>query len=433
MMKRIAALLLAMLLSVPAQAENSPVMPDMDATWFYPMLYVDGSMMHLLTDAQLDAIAALPSEDIHTIVEALFLAAAGVKEWEEIQLWKTFKTKAEKEARSAENAAYRVFTLPWLMAAYEPGNPTTPTPIPANAVVTKPVRPTATPTPVPTITPAPTPLPTPTPTLEPEASPVPAPTPVWQPEDGMKAYEQNEYGQAFLAMLAPLGGVDADSCIAVTQAVMQRWLAEIDHDKLLDINSHYECWMYAPDSPIDYPVVQCGNNDYYLNHLFNRKSNPAGTLFMDYRNLTDFRDPNTLIYGHHMRDGSMFHSLTQYDTEGYFDAHPFMVFVDKDEIYVVEVFAGYVTDSRDHCYTIALSDWKDMRNFTRAALKKSYFDAHVVFDWLRDHMVTLSTCAYNFDNARCVVIGRLDLAWERNPIVIPQDVLPTATPVPQSE
>ena len=100
---------------------------------------------------------------------------------------------------------------------------------------------------------------------------------------------------------------------------------------------------------------------------------------------------------------------------------------------MVEVFAGYVTDSRDHCYTIALSDWKDMRNFTRAALKKSYFDAHVVFDWLRDHMVTLSTCAYNFDNARCVVIGRLDLAWERNPIVIPQDVLPTATPVPQSE
>ena len=75
MMKRIAALLLAMLLSVPAQAENSPVMPDMDATWFYPMLYVDGSMMHLLTDAQLDAIAALPSEEIHAIVEALFLAA----------------------------------------------------------------------------------------------------------------------------------------------------------------------------------------------------------------------------------------------------------------------------------------------------------------------------------------------------------------------
>ena len=430
-MKKLAAILLA--LAMLLTAAFAETVPAKDATWYYPMLYVDGSMMHLLTDTQLDAIAQLPSEEIHAIVEAMFLAAAGVKEWEEVQLWKTFKTKAEKEARSEENAAYRVFTLPWLMAAYAPGNPTTPTPIPENAAYTKPVRPTATPTPVPTVTPAPTAVPTPSPTPEPEASPTPEPTPVWEPEDGMAAYEQNEYGKAFLVLLAPLGGVDADSCIAVTQAVMQRWLAELDHDKLYDINSHYECWMYAPDSPIDYPVVQCSNNSYYLDHLFNRTSNPAGTLFMDYRNLTDFRDPNTLIYGHHMRDGSMFHSLTQYDTEGYFDAHPFMVFVDKDEIYGVEVFAGYVTDSKDHCYTIALSDWKDMRDFTRAACEKSYFDAHVVFDYRRDHLVTLSTCAYNFDNARCVVLGRLDLAWERYPIVIPEPVLPTATPVPQPE
>ena len=424
-MKKIMAVAVAMVLLLMAVAmAEEPKFPERDASWFYPMLYVDGSLLHLLTDEQLDVIAKLPSEEIHALVEAMFLAAAGVKEWEEMKLWESFKTVAEKEARSAENAAYRDDTLPWLMAGYAPGNPVTPTPIPENAHAEKPERPTATPVPAPTVTPAPTPTP------DPEATPTPEPTPVWQPEDGVAVYEQNEFGRAFLEMLAPLGGLDAERCIAVTQAVLQRWLAEIDHDKLEKINQHYECWLYAPDTPIDYPVVQCGNNDYYLNHLFNRTSNPAGTLFMDYRNLTDFRDPNTLIYGHHMRDGSMFHSLTQYDTDGYFEAHPFMIFVDKDEIYVSEVFAGYITDGSDPCYDIAISDEEDMRRFTAMAVKKSDFDAHVEIDCKKDHLVTLSTCAYNFENARYVVLERLNLAWEREPVYALAPVRPTATPIP---
>ncbi len=429
---RLSAIMLTLMLALTALPAASETAEIKDAAWYYPMLYVDGSRMHLLTDEQLDVIAQLPSEEIHEIVEAMFLAAAGVKEWDEIQLWKTYKTNTEKEARSAENAAYRVKTLPWLVEAYAPGNRPTPTPeAAANPNPTTPVRPTATPTPAPTITPAPTPIPTPTATPAPNATATPEPTPVWQPEDGMTAYQDNEFGKTFLEMLKPLGGTDAESCIAVTQAVIQRWLAEIDHEKLEGINEDYECWLYAPSTPIDYPVVQCGNNSYYLTRMFNRQSNPAGTLFMDYRNLPDFQDPNTLIYGHHMRDSTMFHSLTDYETEGFFEAHPFMAIVDADEIYVVEVFAGYVTDGSDHCYDIAISDEEDMREFIQSAEKKSDFDSHVKVNCRKDHMVTLSTCAYNFENARYVVIGRLDLAWERNPVFVPGNVVPTATPVPQ--
>ena len=415
-----AAVLLALLM-IPAAGE-SPA--EQGAAWYYPMLYVDGSLMHLLDDSQLEVIARLPSEEIHEIVEGMFLAAAGVEEWEEMQLWKGFRTQAEKDARSEENAAYRAETLPWLMAAYAPGNRPTPAPEAEAAAPTEAIRPTATPIPAPTVTPAPTATPAP------DATPTPEPTPAWQPEDGMAAYAENEYGQAYLAMLAPLGGTDAESCIAVTQAVVQRWLAEIEHPRLEEINSHYEGWMYAPDTPIDYPLVQCGNNSYYLDHLFNRTSNPAGTLFMDYRNLPDFRDPNTLIYGHHMRDGSMFHSLTQYDTDGYFEAHPFMVFVDEDEIYVAEVFAGYLTDGSDHCYDIAISAEEDMRRFVTTAEKKSDFDSHVEIDCRKDHLVTLSTCAYNFDNARYVVICRLNQAWDRHKPLVLKDAMPTATPQP---
>ncbi len=322
----------------------------------------------LLTLLMLPAAAEVPltadtlsSGEIHEVVEALFLAAAGTREDEEIALWKKL-SEEERSARSAENAAYRARTLPWLTAVFA-------------AVL---------------------------PAWEDAA---------WSPADGVAAFEGNPCGQAYLTLLRRYGASDAESCMALTRAVVQRWLAEIDHDKLLTINGDYRLWLYAPGTPIDYPVVQCRSNSYYLDRMFNRKKNPAGTLFIDMRNLPGFRDPNTIIYGHHMRDGSMFHSLTDYDAPGYFDAHPFMLAVGPEGIWLIEVFAGYVTSSRDHCYDIAISDEKDMLAFVEEAAGKSDFVSHVEIDCTADRLVTLSTCAYNFDNARCIVIGRLNRVW----------------------
>ena len=408
MMKRLICLL-ALLLTLSAAAEEAPLR---DESWFYPMLYVPQSRMHLLTDAQLKTIAQLPSEEIHALVEEMFLAATGVEEKAEIALWKTLRKQEEKDARSVENAAYRVQTIPWLMEAYAPGN--RPEYLEDAAPMT--VRPTATPVPAPTATPVPTPVPTATPVPEhtPEPTTTVEPEIVYTVEDSYATFGENAFGQAYLTRLEALGGTDLDSAIGVMQAVVQRWLAEIDHGDLETINSDYQLWLYAPATPIDYPVAQCRNNSYYLDHLLNRKSNRAGTLFIDYRNLPDLKDPNTIIYGHHMRDSSMFHSLTDFETPGFFQAHPFMVAVLEKEIYVIEIFSGYVTDSRDHCYDLAISDEADMVAFVEKAERKSNFDAYVDIDCRKDRLVTLSTCAYNFENARYVAIGRLDLAWKKD-------------------
>ena len=408
MIKRLICLL-ALLLTLSAAAEEAPLR---DESWFYPMLYVPQSRMHLLTDAQLKTIAQLPSEEIHALVEEMFLAATGVEEKAEIALWKTLRKQDEKDARSMENAAYRVQTLPWLIEAYAPGN--RPEYLEDAAPMT--VRPTATPVPAPNATPVPTPVPTATPAPEhtPEPTTTVEPEIVYTVEDSYAAFGENPFGQAYLTRLEALGGTDLDSAIGVMQAVIQRWLAEIDHGDLEAINSDYQLWLYAPATPIDYPVAQCRNNSYYLDHLLNRKSNRAGTLFIDYRNLPDLKDPNTLIYGHHMRDSSMFHSLTDFETPGFFQAHPFMVAVLEKEIYVIEIFSGYVTDSRDHCYDLAISDEADMVAFVEKSERKSNFDAYVDIDCRKDRLVTLSTCAYNFENARYVAIGRLDLAWKKD-------------------
>ena len=361
------ALLAALLLPFGALAEDLR-----GADWFAPVMSRTGSLLHRLTKEQLTMLADLPSEEVHALVEALFAAAAGVTEREELALWKTLKTQSAREERSAENAAYRAQTLPWLMQAFAPGNRM----------------------------------------QDGECSPAAEANAFPDLADSLEALRGNPQGQAYLAMAASFGASDAEGCMAVTQAVVQRWLAEIDHEQLACINSDYQFWLYGAGTPIDYPVVQCGNNSYYMDRMFNRRANKAGTLFVDYRNLPDFADPNTLIYGHHMRDSSMFHSLTDYESRGFFEAHPWMVVVRADEILLIEVFAGYVTDGRDHCYDIALSDEDDMREFVAAAREKSNFDAHVEIDCARDHLVTLSTCAYNFENARYVVIGRLVTMWE---------------------
>ena len=76
-------------------------------------------------------------------------------------------------------------------------------------------------------------------------------------------------------------------------------------------------WISLPDSAINYPVTQADNNEYYLRHLYDGSYNKTGCLFADYENQADFSDRNTIIYGHNMRDGSMFAALNEYDGQPY--------------------------------------------------------------------------------------------------------------------
>jgi len=78
-------------------------------------------------------------------------------------------------------------------------------------------------------------------------------------------------------------------------------------------------WLYAPGSGINYVVAQAEDNDYYLHRLLNGTEAKAGTLFMDYQNHSDFSDWNTMIYGHHMKNGTMFASLVKYQDQEFAD------------------------------------------------------------------------------------------------------------------
>ena len=87
---------------------------------------------------------------------------------------------------------------------------------------------------------------------------------------------------------------------------------QVDFDVLSKENQDVIGWLYCPDTSINYPVVQAADNEYYLHRLLDDSKNAAGTLFMDYRNSADLSDWNSVIYGHNMKNGSMFGSLPDY-------------------------------------------------------------------------------------------------------------------------
>ena len=159
------------------------------------------------------------------------------------------------------------------------------------------------------------------------------------------------------------------------------------------------------DTPINLPIVQAEDNDYYLRRLIDGTWNSSGTLFADYRNAADFSDSNTIIYGHNMKNKGMFGTLSNYKEQSYYDEHPIMWLLTPDGNYKVELIAGYVTSSTSEIYSIGNTE-EEMFALAEQSIEKSTFASDFQVSQ-GDRFVTLSTCSYEYDNARYVLIGRL--------------------------
>lgn len=174
-----------------------------------------------------------------------------------------------------------------------------------------------------------------------------------------------------------------------------------------DINSDIVAWLNCPDTVINYPICQGEDNDYYLTHLADGTYNRNGCLFMDCGNANDFSDDNTIIYGHHMASGKMFASLVRYTDQSYYDTHPIMYLTVADRQYMIEIFSGYATTANSSAYMINCGSKNEFAGWLKEICEKSDFKADAMAISTSDQIVTLSTCAYDFRDARYVVHGRL--------------------------
>ncbi len=179
-------------------------------------------------------------------------------------------------------------------------------------------------------------------------------------------------------------------------------VAEMDFDALRQINSNIIGWINGCDDTINYPIVTTMDNNYYLTHLVDGTVNRSGSIFIDSRNNPDFTDRNTFIYGHNMLNGTMFSSLTKYVDQDYYNVHPALTIETPECEYLLQPFSGYVTPGTSDSYRIEFYDDDDFAEYIEMVCKKSNF-RHGISITPQDKIVTLSTCTYDYEDARYVL------------------------------
>lgn len=167
----------------------------------------------------------------------------------------------------------------------------------------------------------------------------------------------------------------------------------VDFEKLQEINEDVCGWLYAEAIPdINYPVVQTEDNDYYLHRTYEKKDNFAGALFVDCDNSNDFNDCNTIIYGHNMKNGSMFGQLKKYKEQGTYECGKYLWVLTPEENLKYEIFAAYVTPVKSETYTIVKGPGKEQKEYAEHMYALSQIDTGEHRFELKDKILTLSTC-----------------------------------------
>lgn len=187
-------------------------------------------------------------------------------------------------------------------------------------------------------------------------------------------------------------------------------LPAVDFEALRETGPDIIGWLTLPDTAINYPVTQADDNEYYLHHLYDGTYNKTGCLFADYENQEDFSDRNTIIYGHNMRDGSMFAALNEYDGQSYFDGHPQMYLVTPGGGYVVEIFTAFVakpseSGSDTSPWRLSFKDDGAYTTWLSEMAGRSVIETDVTVT-SSDKVLTLSTCTPG-GASRFIVMGKL--------------------------
>ena len=161
-------------------------------------------------------------------------------------------------------------------------------------------------------------------------------------------------------------------------------------------------WIYVPDTSINYPIMQGEDNDFYLTHGTDGRSLKCGCIELDFRCENRFQNNFNILYGHNMKNGSMFANVCRFKDKSYYDSHPYGWVYTADSVYRLDFFSVAVTDWHDEIYNgfRSLDEWTPHLK----EISRIYEEVELTE---QDRLVLLSTCSYEFDNARTVLIGRL--------------------------
>lgn len=181
---------------------------------------------------------------------------------------------------------------------------------------------------------------------------------------------------------------------------------DVDFNALGAINEDVCGWLYLKDTPINFPVVQGADNEFYLTHNFQKEKNSYGAAFIDVANQSDFSDPCTIIYGHRMNNGAMFAELLQYEKQEYYDAHPYLLLVTPEHKYKLEVFSARRISADLSNYKIRFDSDEQYISYLQKIVSDSFVKTDVTMS-SEDRYVMLSTCVKGNESVRFVVYAKI--------------------------
>lgn len=184
------------------------------------------------------------------------------------------------------------------------------------------------------------------------------------------------------------------------QELIEKSIEKIDNKLKINYskinNEDVVGWIIMNQNKINYPILKSNDNNFYLTRDYNKKHNQSGSIFMDYRN-NDFKDKNTVIYGHSMLDGTMFGSLREMFKKGYFDTknNNYIKIYDLNSKEITyQIFSYYIIDTENYYITTTFTTEEQYKIFIDKITKRSYKNFNIKID-TTDQILTLSTCSSN--------------------------------------
>lgn len=181
----------------------------------------------------------------------------------------------------------------------------------------------------------------------------------------------------------------------------------VDFAALQQRNPDVYAWIQIPNTAVDYPILQSStDNAYYLNHTIDGEEKKEGAIFTENFNTKTFEDPNTVIYGHDMKNGSMFQSIHNYMDRNFFDTNRDITIYMPDQILHYKIFAAYLTDNKHLLMNYNFWNQEEYKQYLDSIFSMRDMNAFVDTSMEvtnEDKIITLSTCYAGISTQRYLV------------------------------
>lgn len=215
------------------------------------------------------------------------------------------------------------------------------------------------------------------------------------------------------------GGAESSSPYEKSSSVLVNHVPQADITDLIPdeyykwkaINDDVYAWIDIEDTNVHYPILQnAGDDSYYLDHTIYREKTLPGSIYTEKINSKDFSDFNTLIYGHDMRDGSMFKHLHKFSDPEFFETHDTIMIYTEESVNEYRVYAAVAYDNRHIMYSFDQSKISERRAFIESLSEmqstRNQYRKDMTID-TDSKLITLSTCITGQPDKRFIVVAEL--------------------------